>query len=283
MSDETGLRSPHLSEEEQQQASSNAVVRSLVIHEVVREQGKQELERSVGSLAWSGLGAGLSIGFSMVMQATLQAGLPAAPWSRLVDSFGYSLGFLIVVLGQQQLFTETTLTALIPTLTNRSLSSLVGTMRVWAVVLVANLLGTWIFGAIVAWPGLFPPDTFAAMQSLGAETMAHPFGHTVVTATAAGWLIGLMIWLLPGGGPSRPLIIVLLTYAVSLCHFPHVIAGSTEAAFAVVSGHASLSGYLLRFLLPTLLGNVIGGTAMVALLNHAQIADELKRPDRNTA
>ncbi len=279
MSDRAGLQSPHLSEQEQKQAAENAVVRSLVIHEVVREQGERELERSVSGLAWSGLGAGLSIGFSLVTQATLQAGLPAAPWSRLVDSFGYSLGFLIAVLGQQQLFTETTLTALIPTLTSRSLGSLVGTVRVWAVVLAANLLGTWIFGAIVVAHGLFPADTYAAMQSLSADTMAHPFGHTVVTAVAAGWLIGLMIWLLPGAGPARPLIIILLTYTVSLCHFPHVIAGSAEAAFGVVSGQASLSAYLLRFLAPTLLGNVLGGIAMVALLNHAQIAGELNRPD----
>ena len=60
-----------------------------------------------------------------------------------------------------------------------------------------------------------------------------------------------------------------------------VIAGSTDAAFGVISGHASLSDYLLRFLAPTLLGNVVGGTAMVALLNHAQVADELNRPDGN--
>ncbi len=281
MSDEAGHQSPHLDEREQQQAADSAVVPPLVIHEVVREQGERELQRSAGSLGWSGLGAGLSIGFSLVMQATLQAGLPAAPWSRLVDSLGYTLGFLIVVLGQQQLFTETTLTALIPALTNRSLFSLLGTMRVWGLVLAANLLGTWIFGAIVAFPGLFPPDSYAAMQSLATDTMAHSFGHTTVTAVAAGWLIGLMIWLLPGAGPSRPLIIILLTYAVSLCHFPHVIAGSTDAAFGVVSGHHSLSDYLLRFLVPTLLGNVLGGTALVALLNHAQIADELGRPDQD--
>ena len=281
MSDEAGHRSPHLDEREQQQAADSASVPRVVIHVGVRELGERVLERGAASLGGSGLGAGLSIGFSLVMQATLQAGLPAAPWSRLVDSLGYTLGFLIVVLGQQQLFTETTLTALIPALTSRSLSSLLGTMRVWGLVLAANLLGTWIFGAIVAFPGLFPPDTYAAMQSLASDTMAHSFGHTTVTAVAAGWLIGLMIWLLPGAGPSRPLIIILLTYAVSLCHFPHVVAGSTDAAFAVVSGHHSLSDYLLRFLFPTLLGNVLGGTAMVALLNHAQIADELGRSDRN--
>ena len=105
----------------------------------MREQGEKELERSFGGLAWSDLAAGLSIGFSFIVQAYLQAGLPEAPWQRLVDSFGYSLGFLIVILGQQQLFTETTLTALIPTLTERTPSALVrtGVSKTW---------GRWLAG-----------------------------------------------------------------------------------------------------------------------------------------
>ncbi len=105
--------------------------------------------------------------------------------------------------------------------------------------------------------------------------MAYPFGHTLATAALSGWLIALMVWLLPGAGPARPLIIVALTYVVALCQFPHVIAGSVEASFGVASGAASLGDYLFGFLVPTLIGNIIGGTALVALLNHAQIAGEL--------
>lgn len=275
MSDTAGHQSPHLDEQQQKQAADTTAIGPLVIHEVIRRQGEQELERSVSGLAWSGLAAGLSIGFSFMVQAYLQAALPDAPWSRLIDSFGYSIGFLVVVLGQQQLFTETTLTALIPALTRRTVSSVLGTMRVWAVVLAANLLGTIVFGTLSAWPGLFPADTYAAMGTLAADTMSHSFGHTAITAGSAGWLIGLMVWLLPGAGPARPLIIILLTYVVALCHFPHIIAGSAEAVFGVASGQASLSDYLWHFLLPTLIGNTVGGTILVALLNHAPIAGEL--------
>lgn len=277
MTNGAGQNSPHLDDREQEQAAERAVVGPLVIHEVVREQGEKELERSFGGLAWSGLAAGLSIGFSFVVQAYLQAGLPEAPWHRLVDSFGYSLGFLIVILGQQQLFTETTLTALIPALTERTPSALVRTLRVWAIVLSANLIGTLVFGAISAQPGVFAPDAYDAMGKLSASTMSHSFGQTMITAGAAGWLIGLMVWLLPGSGPARPLIIILLTYAVALCQFPHIIAGSVEAAFGVASGQASIGDYLLRFLAPTLIGNTFGGTALAALLNHAPIAGELNR------
>ena len=277
MSDQAGGNSPHLDEVEQQQARDNASMGPLVIHEIVREQGELELERSFSGLAWSAVAAGLSIGFSFVAQAYLQAGLPQAGWSRLVDGFGYSLGFLIVILGQQQLFTETTLTALIPVLTRRDPHTLLRTMRVWVIVLAGNLIGTFIFSSVISRQGLVTPEAHAAMITLAAHTMSQPFWPTVGTAAAAGWLIGLMVWLLPGAGPSRPLLIILLTYTVAMCQFPHIVAGSVEAAFSVLSGHAAVGDYLGRFFLPTLLGNTIGGTALVALINHAQIADELKR------
>ncbi len=277
MAEEAGEDSPHLDEQEKEQARKTAVVGSLVIHEVVREQGEKELGRSFNGLAWSGLAAGLSIGFSFVAQAYIKAGLPEAPWARLVDGFGYSLGFLIVILGQQQLFTETTLTALIPTLVSRTLRDAGATLRVWGIVLAANLIGTFIFSWILSRHGVVSPEAFEAMRSISAKLMSHSFGQTAMLAGAAGWLIGLMVWLLPGAGPSRPIIIIVLTYVVALCEFPHAIAGSVEGAFGVWIGQASVYDYLWRFFAPTMLGNVIAGTALVALLNHAPVLDELKR------
>ena len=275
MNAKAGKDSPHLDGDEQKQAEDLAPVSSLVIHEIIREQGQKEQDRATSGLLWSGLAAGLSIGFSMVAQAYLQAGLPDAPWAPLVDSFGYSLGFLIVILGQQQLYTETALTAVIPALTHRDLKSFKGMLRVWALVLSANLAGTLIFGAFAAQKGLFAPAAYDAMLSIAASTLQHGFLQTTLLAGCSGWLIGLMVWLLPGAGPSRPLIIILLTYVVALCHFPHIVAGSVEEVFLVISGHASVGEYLGRFLLPVLIGNTIGGTALAALLNHAPIANEL--------
>ena len=273
--DAAGKDSPHLDEHEQLQAAEGTPLTPLVIHEIVRGQGDKELDRAFSGLAWSGVAAGSSIGFSFVLQAYIAAGLPDAPWARLVDGFGYCLGFLIVVLGQQQLFTETTLTALIPALTQRTVARFLQTLRVWGTVLAANLTGTVAFGWVAAQHGIFSPEAYAAMGKLAALTMAHPFGQTVITACAAGWLIGLMVWLLPGAGAAKPLIIIVLTYAVAACQFPHVIAGSVEAWFAVFSGDASVQDYFVRFLAPTLLGNTIGGTTLVALLNHAPVANEL--------
>jgi formate/nitrite transporter FocA (FNT family) len=270
-----GENSPFLDERERKQASERAPVGPLVIHEIIREQGQTELDRSFTGLSLSAFAAGLSIGFSFVGEAYLQAGMPDAPWRRLVAAFGYTLGFLIVILGQQQLFTETTLTALIPALTRRDLATLLSTLRVWAIVLVFNLLATVLFGAALTLPHLIPPETITAMNDIALHVLREPPLQVGIKAIAAGWLIGLTVWLLPGAGPSRPLIIILLTYMIALCQFPHVIAGAVESAYAVISGQAGLSAYFLHFLFPTLIGNTIGGTALVALLNHAPIAGEL--------
>lgn len=272
----TGQHSPHLDEHERAQAAERAPVGPLVIHEVICAQGIEELERAPAGLALSGLAAGLSVGFSFLAEATIASVLPHAPWARLLSSFGYSIGFLIVILGQQQLFTETTLTALIPTLTVLSRTYVLRTLRVWGIVLVANLIPTLIWGLVSARTGLFDDATRAAMLELGDATLAHGFGHTVALAGIAGWLIGLMVWLLPAAGSAKVPIIILLTSLVALLGTPHIIAGSAEAAFAVASGDGGIMDYLWRFLAPTLIGNVLGGTLLAAVLNHAQIRNELK-------
>lgn len=267
--------SPHLDQKEQRQAAAGAPMGAIVIHEIVRGEGEDELERSFGGLAWSGVAAGLSIGFSFLVQATLQGRMPDTPWRPLVAGFGYCIGFLIVILGRQQLFTETTLTAVIPALTRRNLRTILMALRVWVIVLAANLTATWVFAGIVIYSGVFHEPTVQAMAELSAHTMAGTFWHTALGGGAAGWLIGLMVWLLPGAGPSRPLIIILLTYVVAICEFPHIVAGSVEAAYGVLTGAATPGDYALRFLLPTLLGNAAGGTILAALLNHAPLAGEL--------
>jgi len=272
---EAGEDSPHLDEKQRRQAAERAPPSALVIHEIVRDLGEEELERPAGALALSALAAGLSIGFSFLVQAYIQGALPDTPWRKLIAGFGYSVGFLFVILGRQQLFTETTLTALIPALTRRDLPTLLGTMRVWGVVLAANLAGTYVFAAVLAFTGFIEPSAVTAMEEMSAHLLGATFWHGFMGAMSSGWLIGLMVWLLPASGTARPLIVILLTYIVALCQFPHIIAGSVEAAYAVLIGHAAVLDYLTKFLAPTLLGNVFGGTVLAALLNHAPVSGEL--------
>lgn len=265
-----------LSSQQKKEVESASRPNAALIHETIRAEGESELERTWWALILSGLAAGLSMGFSLVAQGEFHAHLPAGPARDLIAPLGYSVGFLIVVLGRQQLFTENTLTPILPLLHNRDLPTLGRVARLWALVLGANLLGTWLFAATVAHLPVFGPEVKTALVEVSHSALGESFGGTFIRAIFAGWLIALMVWLLPASDGSRPLIVVVITYVVSLSGFAHIIAGSVEGAYLVLLGEASLADYAGRFFLPTLLGNILGGVTLVAVLNYGQVVPEIE-------
>src|SRR4051794_6088683 len=114
-------------------------ISAQVVHEAIRFEGEEELDRPTPALFWSGLAAGLTMGLSLAAHGLLRAAAADMPWRTLVESFGYTLGFVFVVAGRQQLFTENTLTPVLPVL--RDWSRLPDLARLWTVVLLANLVG----------------------------------------------------------------------------------------------------------------------------------------------
>ncbi len=144
--------------------------------------------------------------------------------------------------------------------------------RLWAVVLVANLVGTAAFAAAAAWTPAFSPEVQAAFLTIGHDALSPAWGETFVRAIGAGFLIATMVWLLPGAGPSRLWIVIILAYVVGVAGLAHIIAGSAECLFVVFKGEATISAYVVRFLASSFLGNSIGGVALVASLAHAQHA-----------
>jgi formate/nitrite transporter FocA (FNT family) len=276
---DAGSNSPHLDDGEQKQAAQHASPRALVIHEVVREEGEAAMERTAGALIMSALAAGLSMGFSFLAQAVIESSLPDTPWRPLVASFGYTVGFVIVILGQQQLFTESTLSAVLPVLTRRDMTTVAKTGRLWGLVLFANIAGTVIFAAILQIPGVFSDEVVKALGVLAKQPFSGTFMVTVVRAVFAGWLIALMVWLLPSARSARLVTILLITYVVGISKLSHVIAGSVEASYGVMVGAASVQDYLCGFFAPTLLGNMIGGISLVAIINHGSIVAEMTDSD----
>jgi formate/nitrite transporter FocA (FNT family) len=270
-----GAHSPHLNEHEQQQAASHTSPHALILHEIVREDGEAALLRTPGALALSGLAGGLSMGFSFLAQSLLRSELPDQPWSHLIDSFGYSIGFIIVILAQQQLFTESTVTAMLPVLTRGNLKVLGATGRLWGIVLATNIVGTWIYASLLLPDGLFRADVVQALQRGAMDAVPNGFGVTFLKAVFAGWLIALMVWLLPSARSARIWTVLIVTYVVALGRLSHIVAGSVEASYAVLSHLVTFGDYIFKFMLPTLLGNIVGGVALVALLNHGTVASEM--------
>lgn len=262
---------PDLEEHEKQKADEEESLNASITYEVIRREGEAELERSPQALAWSGLAAGLSMGFILVAEGLLRSHLPDTSWRPLVAKLGYSVGFLIVILGSQQLYTENTLTPIVPLLTRKSGEMLGRVLRLWAIVLVTNLLGTILFAWVVARTTLFDMEVHRAFLGLASEALRGDFATTLVRAIFAGWLIALLVWMLPGAQTEQVPVIIGMTYLVGLAGLAHIVAGSVEVAYLVARGAATWGDYLGRFVAPTLLGNTLGGVTLVAALNHAQV------------
>ena len=187
---------------EERQVQERVAIGAHVVHETIRREGEEELNRTNSALAWSGLSAGLSMGFSLIAEGLIEAYLPRQPWTPLVSKLGYSVGFLIVVLGRQQLFTETTLTAVLPALTRRDAKTFLGVLRLWGIVLLANLVGTYLFALCVGKIPLFTPQIQRTLMEV-SWPVAAGFGTVFMRSIFAGWLIALMVWLLPAAESAR--------------------------------------------------------------------------------
>lgn len=271
-SEETAqTNTPELDEQQKEQVERRMFIPALVVHEVVRKQGDEELARPTSALAWSGLAAGLSMGMSMVAEGLLYAHLPQSQWRTLIVKLGYSFGFLLVIIGRQQLFTENTLTPILPLMAKQDSGTLFHVIRLWATVLVANLAGAHLVAWVMASTDVFHPEVKTAFTDLAREAVGVGFGAAVLRGIFAGWLIAMMVWMLAAVRTGQIAIIILLTYLVGLGQFTHIIAGSVEALYLVFSGSMDWFHYLGGYMLPTLIGNVAGGVSLVAAVNHAQV------------
>ncbi len=217
------------------------------------------------------------MGLSLLAQGTLHSHLADTVAAELIWNLGYPVGFLVVLLGSQQLFTENTLRPVVPYLAERTSDKLRKLLLLSLVVLLANVAGTALIAWLAARTTLVTAHARDAMLDIAKLVISPDTATLFVRALLAGWLIALMVWMLPAARGAKVLVIFLLTYVIAITKSQHIIAGSVEAWYAVAAGHADLGEYF-RWFLPVLAGNVLGGTLLVAALNHAQVVSGAAKP-----
>jgi formate/nitrite transporter FocA (FNT family) len=217
------------------------------------------------------LAAGMSMGFSFVGQALIYSHLPDVPWRPLLTALGYPLGFLLVIIGRQQLFTENTLTAIIPLLARRNAETLLKVVRIWIIVLLSNLVGAHLFAWVIGNTPMFSREVQEAMMKVATHAAEVGFGTAILRGIFAGWLIAMVVWMLAAVDTGRIAVIVIVTYVVGLANLTHIVAGAVEVLFLPMVGARSWGDVALGYLVPTLLGNIIGGVSLTAAINHAQV------------
>ena len=265
-----------LATDEVEEVRERERLRAPVIFEIIRREGEEELTRPATALFYSGLAAGIAIGFSLLSEAVLHAYLPDMPSRHLIESFGYTVGFLTVILARMQLFTENTLTVVLPLLMKPNRASLARTARLWGIVLGANVIGCFLFAAALLIPGVLSPAVLEACLSVSEHMMENSPWQMFIKGIFAGWLIATLVWLLPTADEAKFWAIGLMTYLIAAGDFTHIVAGSAEGFLLVLHGDISIGHMILAFFLPTLLGNVVGGTGLFAALTYAQVSDEIR-------
>jgi formate/nitrite transporter FocA (FNT family) len=264
-----------ITEREVEDIEERSSPRTPIIYEIVRRHGEEEMSRPIVSLWWSGVAAGLSISFSLLAEAILYTRLPDTTWRPLVADLGYSVGFIMVVMARQQLFTETTVTAVLPVMAEFTSRNLGRLARMWAVVLVANFAGTFFAALFCNYTPVLTPELRNGMLELARQITGHGFIEMFFRAIAAGFLIASMVWLIPSAEAAQFYVIVLMTYLIAVGGFMHIVAGSVEAFLLVLNGDIPWSAMLIDFALPVLAGNIVGGTALFALIAYAQVMQEI--------
>jgi formate-nitrite transporter family protein len=240
-----------------------------IFEEVVRN-GRDELSRTTFALMFSGLAGGISMGLTGLGVALALSYLGNGPVQEFISFAFYPIGFIVVVIGRAQLFTENTLYPVVLVLDERK--HLLNTLRLWAVVFVSNVVGAVLVGWLLMKTGALPHNFADALAGLGVHAAEGSFGVIFAKGIIGGWLIALVAWMVTASHWTIGQIAVtwLLSFIVGAGHFSHCIASSAEIFAAILSGHIPIV-HFFSWLLPATLGNITGGVAIVSLLNYGQV------------
>lgn len=238
-------------------------------------EGLKELERATFGLLISSFSAGLDLSFSLLLMGvmlTLVRGSVSKPAAEILVAMMYSIGFILVILGRSELFTEHTTRAVYPVLTGHA--SPVALLRLWGVIYAGNLAGTALFAKLITiiGPSLGIID-ISSLGELAHRVVSHAWWVLVVSGILAGWLMGLLSWLVTASRDtiSQVFFVWLITSAIGLCHLHHAIVGSVEVLTALFARHGVTAGNYGVFLACTTLGNIAGGVFFVALLKYSHV------------
>jgi formate/nitrite transporter FocA (FNT family) len=262
---------------DQQQANGSSQVQTELdrptadeIYEQVSRNARHELDRAALGLFISGLAGGITMGLTALSTSIVIAQLGLSPVSRFVADLLYPIGFIAVILGRAQLFTENTLYPVALMLAERRHGW--RTLRLWAIVLPSNVLGAFLFALLAVRTGALRPEFVTAMTRMGVEAAVVTTSHVFWSAVIGGWIIALVAWLVSGSHSitGSVMLIWLLTFVVGLGGFAHCIATSGEILAAILDHQLAVSRYF-AWLVPATLGNICGGVLLVTLLEYGQV------------
>ena len=237
------------------------------------EAGLKEHRRSNTGLFISSLSAGLEVGFSILVIGIIYTFFKTEVSHGklyLMMALVYPIGYIFVIIGRSELFTEHTVLATIPVLNGKA--SFRSLLNLWVIIYAGNLIGGYLFGTIVlqfnSGTHLISLDFF---HFVSQKMIAYSSTNILVSSIMAGWLMGTLSWLLSSAQDtlSRVAMIFFVTFIISIAGLHHCIVGSIEIFMAYFGSANDVSGLeFIRFQSLATLGNIIGGVVLVALIKY---------------
>lgn len=245
----------------------------LTAHEIFEsavQHAREELRRPWTALAFSGVAGGLTMGLTGLSTGLVTSILGPGTVTEIIAAMVYPIGFLAVVIGRAQLFTENTLFPVVLVLTEKKY--LLDTGKLWAVVFGGNWLGSLLFAVLAVKTSALAGSARDTLVELGVNAIAHPFSAVFWSAVVAGWLLALVAWLVTGSHwtTGQALVTWAMAFVLGLGNFAHCVANSGEILSSLLAGRITPADYSV-WLAAATLGNIAGGVVMVSLLNYGQV------------
>jgi formate-nitrite transporter family protein len=242
------------------------------IFDAAVENARSELRRSGRKLAFSGVAGGITMGLTGLAMASVRALMGSGGGHDLAPYLVYPVGFIAVIIGRAQLFTENTLYPVVLVFDERK--HVRRTLRLWAIVFAANIGGALLFALLAAKSLALRPEILNQLLCLGSDAASGTMSRFFWSGVIGGWLIALVAWTVTASHWTigQLAMIYFLTFVVGVGHFAHCIASSCEILVSVLAGAMPAAQYL-RWLLSATLGNICGGVLIVSLLNYAQVKE----------
>ena len=251
--------------------SESSVLRDRFTSEEIFERvivdADEEISRSYRELFFSGLAAGFAITLTVLLYASMTHAAGGVP---LVGALLYPIGFVYIILGNYQLYTENTLPPV--ALVIERMASVPAMLGMWGVVLLGNVVGGALGAAALAYGGVFSPEVSQTAIEIGMTGIETEWVALFFKAAFAGLIVAGIVWLdfSVTNATARFLLVYMAFLAIPLGNLFHVVVASTEVVYLVLLGQVGLAHGAYNFALPVLLGNTFGGVLLVTIVNYFQ-------------
>ena len=230
----------------------------------------EEVTSGNRELFFSGLAAGLAITITFLLYASMTASTDGHP---ILSVLLYPLGFIYIIIGGYQLYTENTLPPV--ALTLERLASIPTLLRHWTIVLAGNFAGGAIGAVVLSYGGVFTPEAATVAADIARSGVETGWWPLFFKAAIAGLIVAGVVWVgfASTDSVTRLLVVYLAFLAIPLGNLYHVVVSFTEALYLMFAGTLGLYVGMVEFVLPVLLGNTAGGVVLVTVVNYFQTSE----------